>query len=214
MTIRVLLADDHAVVRDGLRALLELRGDIEVVGEACDGRLAVAEAIRLRPDIVLMDICMPNRNGIESTQLLRADSPSTKVIILSMHSTFEHIFRALHAGASGYVLKQSAGTEVVLAARSVHAGKRYLSPRVAEALLGDYVREGKASSPLEALSHREREILQLIAEGKTSAEVGYMLSLSRKTVDTYRSRLMQKIGVGHVPGVVKFAIQHGLIDLQ
>jgi DNA-binding NarL/FixJ family response regulator len=172
------------------------------------------EAIRLRPDIAIMDINMPNRNGIEATQLLHAAVPATKVIVLSMHATSEHIFRALQAGARGYLLKDSAGAEVVAAVRSVHAGKRYLSAKIAEAVLDDYVRKGKATGPLEALSAREREILQLVAEGKTSVEMGSMLCLSPKTVETYRSRLMHKIGVGDVPGLVKFAILHGVIALQ
>jgi len=161
-----------------------------------------------------MDINMPNRNGIEATQLLHTAASSTRVIVLSMHSTSEHIFRALQAGARGYLLKDSAGTEVVAAVRAVHAGKRYLSAKVADAALDDYVRDGKPASPLEALSGREREILQLTAEGRTSAETGSLLCLSPKTVETYRSRLMQKIGVTDVPGLVKFALQHGVIALQ
>jgi DNA-binding NarL/FixJ family response regulator len=214
MSITVLLADDHAVVRDGLRALLQENTDIEVVGEASDGRLVVKEARRLRPDIIVMDINMPNRNGIEATQVLHDELPATRVIILSMHSSSEHIFRALQAGARGYLLKDSAGAEVVAAVRSVHQGKRYLSAAIAEAVLEDYVRDGKPASPLEALSAREREILQLVAEGRTSAEIATMLFLSPKTVETYRSRLMHKIGVADVPGLVKYALQHGVISLS
>lgn len=213
MTIQVMLVDDHAIVREGLGAVLQASADIAVVGTACDGRIAVREAERLRPDVVVMDINMPNRNGIEATELLRTAVPEAKVIILSMHSTSEHIYRALRAGARGYLLKDSAGAEVVSAIRAVHAGRRYLSAQIAEAVLDEYVRDGKATGPLQALSGREREILQLVAEGKTSAEMGDMLCLSPKTVETYRSRLMQKIGVSDVPGLVKFALQHGVISL-
>jgi DNA-binding NarL/FixJ family response regulator len=194
--------------------LLESRDDIRVVGGAGDGRRAVAEVTELRPDVVIMDIAMPHRNGIEATALLRASTPSARVIILSMHATSEHVFRALQAGARGYVLKNSAGAELVEAVRTVHAGKRYFSPKVADLLVDDYVREGRSASPVEALSPREREILQLIAEGHTSAEVGRMLSLSPKTVETYRSRLMQKIGVEDLAGLVKFAILHGLTSID
>ena len=214
MSTRVLIVDDHAVIRDGLRVLLEANDDIAVVGEAADGRLAVQEAVRLKPDIVIMDISMPNRNGIEATALLAESVPQAKVIVLSMYSTSEHIFRALQAGARGYLLKEAAGAEVVAAVRSVRSGRRYLSAKVAEAVLEDYVRDGKSSGPLDALSGREREILQLTAEGRTSAEAGTLLCLSPKTVETYRSRLMQKIGVSDVPGLVKFALQHGVIALQ
>lgn len=214
MKIRVYIADDHAIIRDGLRALLEGKDDIEVVGDAGDGRQAVKEAGELRPDVVVMDISMPHRNGIEATALLREKSPATRVLILSMHATTEHVFRALQAGARGYVIKNSAGAELVEAVRTVHAGKRYFSPKVSDLLVEDYVRENRTASPVEALSTREREILQLIAEGHTSADVGRMLSLSPKTVETYRSRLMQKIGVEDLTGLVKFAILHGLTSID
>ena len=210
MKIRVYIADDHAIIRDGLRSLLEERDDMEVVGGGADGRQAVVDVNELRPDVVIMDISMPGRNGIEATALLRASAPSSRVIILSMHATTEHVFHALQAGARGYLLKNSAGAELVEAVRAVHAGKRYFSQKIADLLVDDYVREGRTTSPLEALSGREREILQLIAEGHTSVEVGRMLSLSPKTIETYRSRLMQKIGVEDVVGLVKFAILHGL----
>ena len=214
MKIRTYIADDHAIIRDGLRALLEARDDIEVVGDSADGRQAVIDVNRLRPDVVIMDISMPHRNGIEATALLRASTPSARVIILSMHATSEHVFHALQAGARGYLLKNTAGAELVEAVRSVHAGKRYFSQKIADLLVEDYLREGRTASPIEALSGREREILQLISEGHTSAEVGRMLSLSPKTVETYRSRLMQKIGVEDLVGLVKFAILHGLTSID
>jgi DNA-binding NarL/FixJ family response regulator len=214
MGIGVFLVDDHAVVREGLRLVLETHPDIRVVGEASDGRGAVNEIRRLRPDVVIMDIAMPQSNGIEATVRLRELLPTVKVVILSMHSTTEHIFRALRAGARGYLLKESAGAEVVDAVRAVHAGGRYLSQKIAANVVDDYLREGRAASPLESLGRRELEVVQLVVEGKTSAEIGALLALSPKTVDTYRSRVMRKLGVTDVPGLVKFAIQHGLTDLQ
>ncbi len=214
MPIRVYIADDHAIIRDGLRALIEARDDLEFVGGAADGRQAVTDVDALRPDVVIMDISMPLRSGIEATAMLAASSPSSRVIILSMHATTEHVYHALHAGARGYLLKSAAGSELVEAVRSVHAGKRYFSQKVADLLVEDYVREGRPKSPVEALSVREREILHLIAEGRTSAEAARMLSLSPKTVETYRSRIMQKVGVDDLVGLVKFAIVHGLTSAE
>jgi DNA-binding NarL/FixJ family response regulator len=216
MAIRVLLADDHAVVRDGLRFLLEAGGNITVVGEAADGRQAVRQVQALLPDVVVMDIAMPELNGIEATQQIRQACPSTQVVILSMYATKEHILRALRAGANGYLLKESAGQEVVDAIRAVRAGRRYLSQSIAETVIDDYVHERQAppaQSPLERLSSREREVLQLVVEGKSSTEIAEILYLSPKTVETYRSRLMQKLGLSDLPSLVKFAIQHGLTPL-
>jgi DNA-binding NarL/FixJ family response regulator len=212
--IRVLLADDHAVVRDGLRALLQANPGIEVVGDVANGREAVREARRLRPDVIVMDIAMPDLNGIEATLQILEVAASARILILSMHSTTEHIFRALQAGARGYVLKDSAGAEVVEAVLAVHAGRRYLSQKIAATVIDDYTAERHRTSPLHSLSGRERQILQLIAEGKTSAEVGAMLFLSPKTVDTYRSRMMHKLGIGDLPNLVKFAIQNGITQLD
>ena len=212
--IKVLLADDHAVVRDGLRVLLEAQSDISVVGDAANGREAIRLVSQRHPDVVVMDIAMPELNGIEATRQIHDASPSTQVLILSMHSTTEHIFRALQAGARGYLLKDSAGTEVVEAVRVVHAGRRYLSHKIASTVLDDYISERSRVSPLDNLSPRERQILQLVAEGKSSAEAAAMLFLSPKTVDTYRSRMMQKLGIGDLPSLVKFAIQHGVTQLD
>jgi DNA-binding NarL/FixJ family response regulator len=172
---------------------------------------------RLCPDIVVIDIAMPELNGIEAAQQVAQICPATRVIILSMHSTSEHIYRALHAGARGYLLKESAGIEVVNAVRAVHAGRRYLSPKISDRLVDDYVQQRQAAeerSPLARLSPREREILQLIVEGRSNAEIAGILSLSPKTVETYRSRLMGKLGISDLPALVKFAIQHGLTPLE
>ena len=210
MTIRVLIADDHAVMRDGLRSILERENGIEVVATASNGRETVLEARRLNPDIVLMDIVMPELSGIEAAAQIRDHCESTRVIMLSMHSTVEHIFRALQAGAWGYVLKGSAGSEVVEAVRAVHAGRRYLTRKVSDVVVDGYVREHRSSSPLESLSPREREVMLLVVEGRSSSEIADALHLSPKTVETHRSRLMEKLGVENVVGLVKFAIQHGL----
>jgi len=197
-------------MRDGLRAILEREGGIEVVATASNGRETVLEARRLNPDIVLMDIVMPELSGIEAAAQIRDHCESTRVIILSMHSTVEHIFRALQAGAMGYLLKGSAGSEVVEAVRAVHAGRRYLTRKVSDVVVDGYVREHRASSPLESLSPREREVMLLVVEGRSSREIADALHLSPKTVETHRSRLMEKLGVENVIGLVKFAVQHGL----
>jgi DNA-binding NarL/FixJ family response regulator len=217
VNITVFLADDHAVVRDGLRLLLEAQPDIAIVGDAANGRDAVRQVAQLRPDVVIMDIAMPELNGIEAARQIREVCPTAQVMILSMHSTSEHIFRALQAGVHGYLLKESAGVEVVNAVRAVYAGQRYLSQKISDRVLDDYVRQREvveAQSPLARLSSREREVLQLVVEGKSSAEISDTLSLSPNTVDTYRSRLMRKLGVSDLPGLVKFAIQHGLTSLE
>lgn len=207
MKIRVFLADDHAVLREGLKALLEAIDSIEIVGEAGDGREAVQRALELRPDVLLMDIGMPGLNGIEATRLLCEKWPEACIVILSMYSSVEHVHQAFDAGALGYVLKDSAGREVLAALRSVYAGQRYVTASLRAALFGGGRRKG---SPLERLSPRERHVLQLVVEGRTSAQIGAIMKLSPKTVDTYRSRLMSKLGVRDVPGLVKLAIQHGL----
>jgi len=217
MAIKVFLADDHAVLRDGLRYILEAQPDIKVIGNAADGRTAVQQVQQLHPDVVLMDISMPALNGIEATQHIHADCPATQVVILSIHATSEHIFRALQAGARGYVLKESAGKEVVKAVRTVYAGQRYLSARITDTVITDYLRTNQTAqskSPLEHLSPREREVLQLVVEGKSNAEIAALIFLSPKTVETYRSRIMQKLGIHDLPGLVKFAIQHGLTPLE
>lgn len=213
MTIRVLLADDHGLVRDGLRLILAAAGDLAVIGETGSGHEAVKLAVDLSPEVVLMDVAMPDLNGIEATARLRDHCPGTRVIILSMHATSEHLYRAFEAGASGYVVKESAGAEVVYAIRAVASGRRWMSPSLADSLRGDTAlpaAERAARSPLDRLSAREREILQLVAEGHSSATIGARLNLSPKTVETYRSRLMAKLGVADLASLIRFAVVHGL----
>jgi DNA-binding NarL/FixJ family response regulator len=209
MTIRVLLADDHALLREGLRALLAAQPGIAVVAEVGDGREALRRTEELKPDVLVMDVSMPGLNGIEAAQIIRARCPRTQVVMLSMHSSTEHVFRALRAGALGYVLKESAATEVISAVQAVHAGQRYLSPALRDAAAGP-ADSAKRVGPLESLSTRERQVLQLVVEGNSSAVIARIVHLSPKTVETYRSRLMKKLGVADVPSLVKFAIQHGL----
>jgi len=213
MTISVLIADDHAVVRDGLRLLLENQSDIRVVGEVADGRAAVEAVLRLEPDVVIMDLAMPLLNGVDATAQIIEKQDAVRIVMLSMHSTVEHVFRALQAGALGYLRKESAGSEVVDAVRTVHAGRRYLSQKITESVVDDYIRKRTDDSPLESLSQREREILQMLVEGKSGIEIARLLHVSPKTVDTYRSRMMQKLGINDLPGLVKFALQHGLTTL-
>jgi len=214
VTISVLLADDHAVVRDGLRALLETQADIRVTGIASDGLETVKAAEELQPDIIVMDINMPGISGIEATRRICERNPAAKILILSMHGSAEHIHRALQAGARGYMLKESAGVEVVAAVRAVHAGRRYLSEKISQTAIDDFVLVSHTKSPLESLSPREREILQSVVNGLNNTETARLLSLSIKTVETYRSRLMQKLGITNLPDLVKFAIEHGLTQLK
>jgi len=217
LKIRVLVADDHAIIREGLQVMLGSQPDMEVVGIAANGR----EAIRLvdvhDPDVAVIDISMPELNGIEAIQQMLPRHSHMKVVVLSIHETKPYVYRALKAGAMGYLIKETAGLEVADAVRAVYRGGRYLSRNIADLLLDISSQQVGTSieiSPLDKLSLREREILQLVAEGKTSQEIAERLSISPKTVDTYRSRLMQKIGVNDVASLVKFAIQHGVISLE
>jgi DNA-binding NarL/FixJ family response regulator len=216
MAMRVFLVDDHAIVRDGLRLILESQGDITVVGEASNGRQAVNEVKKICPDIVLMDIAMPELNGIDATMQITEICPSTHVVILSVLDTSEYIFEAFKAGAKGYILKESAGEEVVKAIRWVISGHHYLSQEISGTVVTDYIKQRGSSeqkSQLKTLSKREREILQLIVEGRSNAEVAHTLFISPKTVETYKSRIMQKLDIKDLPTLVRFAIKNGISPL-
>lgn len=213
MSINVLIVDDHAVMAEGLRALIDAQADLAVTGCVTDGREALRHVVEQLPDVVVMDIAMPELNGIEATHLIHERAPATQVVILSMHSNQEYVLRALQAGARGYVLKKNAADEVLSAIRSVHAGQRFLSRQIAESVIDDYLRSG-CDTTLGALSSRERQVLQLMVESKSTVLIAESLSLSPKTVETYRTRIMQKLGIGDMPSLVKFAIQHGLTSIE
>jgi DNA-binding NarL/FixJ family response regulator len=213
VTIRILIADDHAVVAEGLRSLIEAQSDMEVVGLAGNGREAVRQTLGKKPDVVVMDNAMPELNGIEAARAIRERGEHTRVVMLSMHSTGAHVHRALKAGANGYVLKESVGRDLVDAIRTVHAGRRYLSKPLADDLLDRLVSD-VPEDPLSRLSARERHVLQMIAEGHSVVDIAGKLSLSRKTVETYRWRMMEKLDLHDVAGLIKFAIQHGVISLD
>jgi len=211
--IRILIADDHVVVAEGLKHLIEAQADLQVVSIVGDGRQAVQRTEELQPDVVIMDLSMPELNGADATRVLLEKDPERKVIVLSMYAEHEYVRRALRSGALGYVVKRSAGKDVVDAIRSVHAGQRYISPLVAEAVVAQDLPAAKEDR-LARLSTREREVLQLLAEGRTGSEIAERLSLSPKTVETYRARLVEKLGIRDVAGLVRFAIQRGIISLE
>ena len=217
MSIRTFLVDDHGIIRDGLRLLLETHKDITVVGNAINGRQAVQEIVKTKPDIVVMDIAMPDLNGIEATRQICNLHPEIKVIILSMYFSYEHINRAIQAGASGYLLKESVGQEVIDAVLAVAQGQRYFSKAISDTIITKYIdqlRSMPVSNPLDSLSAREREVLQLIVEGKSNTAIAESLSLSVKSIETYKSRIMTKLDIHNIPDLVKLAIQHGLITLE
>jgi two-component system response regulator NreC len=214
MSIRILLADDHGIVRKGLRFLLERQAGMEVVGEASDGREAVRLAEQLNPDIVIMDIAMPLLNGIEATTQIVKKDPRTQVIILSMHSDEDYLLSALNAGAKGYLLKDSAEADVVRAVQSVTKGAPFFSPEIAKTLLEDYMRflqQRNLQDSYELLTEREKETLQLLAEGKSNKEVATLLNVSVHTVDTHRTHLMQKLNLHNTAEIVLYAVRKKII---
>jgi DNA-binding NarL/FixJ family response regulator len=210
---RIMLADDHLLVRAGLKKLLESTPDVEVVGEANDGLTLVTLAAQLQPDVVLMDIAMPGLNGLEATARLLKTLPQTRVVILSMHQNEEYVRQALRYGAAGYLLKDAAPAELEHAINAVLRGETYLSPAVSKGVLSDYVQRLRGDEqPGELLTSRQREVLQLVAEGHSTKEIARRLDLSIKTVDTHRSQLMKQLDIHEVAGLVRYAMRMGLIS--
>lgn len=214
-SIRVLIVDNHAMVRAGFRALLQSLDDIEVTGEAGDGREALRLVEEQQPDIVLMDIAMPEMNGLETTTRLKKEFPQVKVIILSMHANEEYVYQALRSGAMGYLLKDGGTSELELAIRAIANGETYLSPAISKHVITDYMRRViTESSPLEQPTPRQREILQLIAQGKNTKEMAEALYISVKTVETHRMQLMERLNIHDVAGLVRYAIRTGVVMLE
>lgn len=210
--IRVLLADDHALVRSGIRMILETLDGVQVVADAQDGRSAIELVETLRPDVALLDISMPNLNGIETAARIRGRFPQTRVMILSMHAGEEYVSQALRAGASGYLLKDATPTELEFALRAVVRGETYLSPRVSGAVVEKYLRSAEPEAgPLDAITPRQREILQLIAEGGTTKQIAARLNVSIKTIETHRALLMERLGIHDIAGLVRFAVRTGIV---
>jgi DNA-binding NarL/FixJ family response regulator len=215
MMTRILLADDHRIVRAGLRALLEKQPGLEIVSEAEDGRSAVKATLELAPDVVILDISMPDLNGIDAARQIAAIQPKVKIIVLSMHSDKKYVPEAFKAGACGYLLKDCAVEELVNAVRTVLSGQPYLSPRIAGVVLGEYLQaKPKDTSAFSILSPREREVLQLLAEGKSTKDIAFKFRLSTKTVEAHRQRIMEKLNVRTIAELTKYAIREGLTSLE
>ncbi len=216
--IRVLLADDHTIVRQGLRSILEREPDLEVVGEAADGREAVRKAASLAPDVVVMDITMPHMNGIEAASRIIKANRGTRVVALTMHTAEEYVYSLLKAGARGYVLKDSSPSDLIEAIRAVARGGTYLHPDVSVTVVNEYLKRpdprARSGQPASALSHREREVLQLIAEGHTNKEIAAQLGLSVKTIEAHRTRIMDKLKIHNIAGLTRYAISRGIITAE
>jgi len=214
MKIRILLADDHTILRAGLKMMLNAQPDMEVVGEAQDGRQAIEEAQKLQPDLVLMDITMPDVNGIEATRQIKRLISDVKILMLTMHEHDEYVFQALQAGASGYMLKEAADTELITAIHVITSGQFYLSPTAQSVVVGDYlqkVRTGEERDSYSSLTEREREILKLVAEGFTNNQIAERLVISPKTVDTHRTHIMDKLNMHSRAELIKYAMRRGLL---
>lgn len=216
MSIRILLAEDHTIVREGLRSLIEKQPDMEIVGEAEDGRTAIELVQELSPEIVIMDITMPNLNGVEATRHITSEFPQVKVIALSIHSNRRFVTDMLGAGAAGYILKECLFDELVQAIQAVSAGNSYLSPRITSVVVEDYVNHlaAIADSPLAALTSRERQVLQLVAEGKSTKQIALELHVSTKTIEANRRQIMQKLDLHSVAELTKYALREGLTSLE
>ena len=213
--IRILIAEDHRIVRDGLRMLLQNEPDFVVVVEAENGREAVARAQETQPDVAILDISMPDLSGLEATRLIKIESPQTHILILTMHESDEYFFRALEAGASGYVLKKAATQDLIAATRAVARGEAFLYPSVAKKLISDYVRRlqpGTETGGYTSLSDREREVLLLLAEGLSNQEIADRLAITQSTLQTHRVHILEKLGLRTTADLIKYAVQHGLVS--
>jgi DNA-binding NarL/FixJ family response regulator len=214
-TLRVILADDHTLVRAGLRSLVEQLKEATVIAEAKDGHEVLTLASEHHPDVVLMDLSMPGMNGLEAALRLKKEQPQIKIIVLSMHASEEYVLQALRAGASGYLVKDSAPLELALALQAVARGETYLSPPISRQVVDSYMqRVGQVDDPLAVLTGRQLEILQLIAEGSSTKDIARKLNLSVKTVETHRAQLMERLDIHEVAGLVRFAIRHGLVNTE
>jgi len=212
--IRVLVADDHPVVRKGLQSCLVKQEKLKLVGEAADGQEALTKALELKPDVVLLDISMPRLDGLAVAAALRKDAPQVKVLILSMHSNKEYLFRIIQAGAHGYVSKGAAPDELLQAIESVHNGATFFSPEIAQAALNQLVNNGGKKEPFAQLTSREREVLVLIAQGRSNKEIANQLGIGVRTIETHRERIMRRLDIHSVAGLTKFAIANGLVSLE
>lgn len=215
--IKVLIVDDHSMFRAGIKALLDTQEDIQAIGEASDGKEALSKAKELKPEVVLMDIAMPGLGGLKSTSLLKEELPEVEILTLTMHDTEEYFFEMLKAGASGYILKESPPSELFNAIREVARGNVYISPAMARKFVNDYLKRaktGEESKSYGVLTEREREVLRLIAEGMTNQEIATQLVISTSTVQTYRTRLMSKLNLENRSQLIKYALRHGLIDMD
>ncbi|HOX56853.1 MAG TPA: response regulator transcription factor [Candidatus Paceibacterota bacterium] len=212
--IKVLVTDDHPVVRKGLQSFLSKQGHIRVVGEAADGDEALRKSRELKPDVVLMDISMPGMDGLTVTQVLRKEAPRIKVLVLSVHRNKEAIFRVIQAGAHGYVSKEAPPEHVVKAIDSVHGGEPYFPEETARAVLNEFVAGGGKKEPFSQLTDREREVLVLIAEGKSNKEIADKLGIGVRTIETHRERIMRRLNIHSVAGLTKYAIANGLVSLE
>ena len=214
--IKVVVADDHTILRQGIKALLDNQEEIEVVGEAKDGREAIKVIEELSPDVILMDIAMPGLNGLEATRRIKKKFPKTKVVVLTMHTNEEYIFQILNAGADGYLVKETAFQDLISAISSVHRGEAFMSPSISKKVLTEYIQraQGKEKVGFDTLTTREREILQLVAEGNSNKKIAEALFISPKTVETHRAHIMDKLNIHDRAGLIKYAIRKGMINLD
>lgn len=212
--IKVLITDDHAIVRDGVKALLGIQGDLEVIGEAIDGKDAITKAEELVPDVIVMDIVMPGMDGIEATRRINKDNPEIKILMLTQHDNREYVLSAVKAGAKGYVPKKALGSELVTAIRTVYTGDSFLYPSTAATLIDDYRKRTEDHEPYARLTTREREILRLIASGKTSRQIADMLFISLKTVHGHRAKVMKELNIHNRADLIKYALRKGLVHID